>query len=624
MKMKKQMKTKIQSLWAVVIFCVLILSGCSNLDTQPTNTLGTDAVYGDKALTQSVLANFYISVNYGQNNDDYGGYHLLDEANVCEGSATTTDDEKVIPRNFYRVYDYGLVRRMNQFLEGIRSATAKGALLESDRLNMESQCIFLRSWYYFCMARSLGGMPIIGDTVYTYQSGNDPIGYQVPRSTEAGIYRYVMSQCDKAISNLTDAKTTNGAIANKWAALMLKARAAIYAGSIANYGNKITPTVKTANWEAGIPADSASTFYKIALAAAEKVIKESPYVLQFDPSDPGTSFYKATSVKAGNTEVIWALDRLKPNSVTQFTNFCMPYSQRDYTEGNRLGAVLNLVEAFENKDGSDPAIKWRNTDGTYVFYNNVEDPFAAKDARLWGTVIYPNAPYRKIPVVLQAGQLVKNTSGVWVTKTSVSGGVDANGKLITAVDGPVANSDNYKNKTGFLVRKFLDETANAGLNPTFSDMWWPRFRIAEAYLIAAEAAFELGDKPKAVSYINKIRERGGIQPLDVNTLTFDKIVNEYRVEFAFEDHRFWDLKRWRLAHTIWNGTLNDPTAQIYSLFPYKVVSPGDPMDGKWIFTKQPSYKMVSCPRNFPLMDYYGGIDTGWITNNPKMVKNPLQ
>ena len=598
--------------------------GCdSKLDVTPVNQLPDDIVYSDKALALSVLANFYISVNYGQHNGDYGSYHLLDEANSQYGSPTTTDDEKQVNRNFFRTFDYALVRRMNQFLQGIRSDAAIAGIPESDRLDMEAQCIFLRAWYYFCMTRSLGGMSIIGDEVVEYSQGMSGETYQLPRNTEAEAYQYVMDQCDLAAENLTASPTTNGAIANKWAALMLKARAAVYAASIANYGNKITPDLHTAGWEAGIPADKAAGFYQVAFETAKQVIEESPYVLQEDPSNPGLNFYNATSVKEGNTEVIWALDRKSPNQVTQFTNFAMPYSHRDYTEGNAIGALLNLVESFENKDGSESAIKTVNPDGSYVFYDDVEDPFKAKDDRLWGTVIWPNATYRNTPVILQAGQLNKNGSE-WVVTTAGPGSTDANGALVTSINGPASITNNYVNKTGFLVRKFLDETPNAGLNPRFSEMWMPRLRIAEAYLIAAEAAFEQGDKPSAVYYINRVRARGGIQPLTEGTLTFERIVNEYRVEFAFEDHRFWDLKRWRLAHTLWNGTPNDANAQPFSLYPYKVVSAGDPNNGKWVFTKQVSYKRATTPLLFPISSYYARIETGWISNNPKWVVNPLQ
>lgn len=616
----------------ILIYCLLLaftlianMSCVKNLDAESVNTFPESVIYSDKTLIQSVLAGFYTSVNYGQQNGDYGSYHLLDEANSQYGAATTTDDEKQLPRNFYRVYDYGLVRKINQFLQGINSSTAKSlpSLLESDRLDMEAQAKFLRAWYYFNMARSIGGMPIIGDTVYTYSTGQDVTGWRVPRSTEAQIYRYVIDQCDLAASKLTSAKTTNGGIANKWAALMLKARAAVYAASTAKYGNLRTPSVHTAGWEAGIPTDSATAFYTLALATAQKVINESPYVIQKDANNPSLAFYKATSVKGSNTEVIWSFDRLSPNQVTTFTDYVMPYTSRDYTEGNALGALLNLVEAFENKDGSNPAIKTKNADGSYVFYNSVEDPFNAKDARLGGTVLWPNATYRNVPVILQAGQLNKNSSGNWVIQSGASGSTSG-GDVLTSTNGPVENSNNYVNKTGFLVRKFLDESAGAGLNPTFSAMWMPKFRIAEAYLIAAEAAFELGQTGLAVQYINVVRDRGAVQPLTTATLTFDKIVNEYRVEFAFEDHRFWDLKRWRLAHTIWNGTPFDPTAQMYSLFPYKVVSPGDPNNGKWVFTKQVSYKRATTPLYFPITNYYGTIETSWITNNPNLVKNPLQ
>lgn len=615
---------KIYSLLTLFMISCLFIGCSKNLDVIPVNQLPQEIVYTDKALIQSVLANFYISVNYGQNNGDYGSYHLLDESNNQYGSPTTTDDEKQINRNFFRTYDYALVRRMNQFLEGIRSDAAKSALVEKERADLESQCIFLRAWYYFCMTRSLGGMPIVGDNVYTYEAGMDPEALQLPRSTEAEAYQYVIDQCDLAIKGLSDVQSVNASVANKWAALMLKARAAVYAGSIANYGNKITPDLHTAGWEAGIPADKAAGFYKIAFETAEQVINTSPYVIQKDLADPGLGFYKATSVKAGNTEVIWALDRLSPNQVTQFTNYAMPYTHRDYSEGNAMGALLNLVESFENKDGSEPAIKTVNTDGSYVFYDNVEDPFKAKDARLWGTVIWPNSPYRSVPVILQAGQLNKNGADTWVIKTSSAGSVDETGELITSLNGPASVTNNYINKTGFLVRKFLDETPNAGLNPRFSEMWMPRFRIAEAYLIAAEAAYEMNDKASAIKYINVVRDRGNIQPLTETTLTFSKIVNEYRVEFAFEDHRFWDLKRWRLAHTLWNGAPNDPNAQPFSLYPYKVVSAGDAKDGKWVFTRQVSYKRATTPLLFPISSYYARIESSWIANNPKMVINPLQ
>lgn len=107
-----------------------------------------------------------------------------------------------------------------------------------------------------------------------------------------------------------------------------------------------------------------------------------------------------------------------------------------------------------------------------------------------------------------------------------------------------------------------------------SEIWFVRFRFAEILMIAAESALEL-NKPQTeiCGYINQLRDRGDIQHL--TTVTFDDIVQENRVEFVYENHRWWDLKRWRLAHTIWNGQASNEKAVHYSLFPYKINQPGN-------------------------------------------------
>ncbi len=614
---------KISSAFLAALF-MICFGGCrTELDTEPIDRLSNSLMFANPDLAMSILADFYLSVNYGQHSGDLSSYHLLDEANVMYGPATTTDNERQMPRNFYRIYDYSLVRRMNQFLAGIRSETARGNIVEDVRADMEAQCRFLRAWYYFCMARSLGGMPIVGDQVFSYNTVEDVPDMRIPRSTEAETYDYIIKECDEIIPLLSSSKTINSSIANRWTAMMLKARAAVYAGSIANYGNAVTPTSRTANWEAGIPREQSEGYYRLALAAATAVIQSSPYQLQTNATNPGLAFYQATSVKSGNTEVIWAFDRMRPNQVTSFTSFAMPYSHRDYTEGNNLGALLNLVEAFENRDGSPKEIRTTNADGSYVFYPTADAPFINKDARLWGTIIWPGASYRGVEVVLQAGQLNRN-GNVWSLRAAPVGDRDTEGNLITSLNGPVSNSAVYVNKTGFLVRKFLDETANAGLNPTFSDMWMPRFRLAEAYLIAAEAAYELNDNSTAAVYLNQIRDRGRIRSLSAGEITLDRIANEYRVEFAFEDHRYWDMKRWRRAHIEWNGVLNGATSQMYALFPYKVVAAGHPNNGNWAFVKQPSYKRAQTPLFFNIANYYATIEDGWIANNPTLIRNPFQ
>jgi hypothetical protein len=627
--------------------------GCKkDLTTLPNSLLDQEEVFTDRNLVISTLARFYSQTNFGQENGDFAKFDGVNDESLSMDGGAATGGTISINREQNKTSDYALIRRMNQFLVGIRSPEAIKALEAKDRYNFEAQCLFLRAWLWFWQTKTVGGLTIVYDEIFDYKSGDDVTVNRRPRNTEAECYDYVIAQCDLALKNFAlataaggdafgNAKTVNSHVANRWAVLMLKARAAITAGSLAKYNNLITPTYVTPLGEVGIPANRAQGYYEIAYAAAKQVINgtpavpasgsnpavaaiPSPYTLQVNKINPEQDFYNATSVKTGNTEVIWAFDRKAPEVVTQFTTNVMPYTLRDQQTGNRMGVLDNLVEAFENRTGGTPGVatpiaaRTGGTGAPVTFFNDVEDPFKAKDARLWGTVIWPNALYRGQQVALQAGVILK-PAAAYTFNTGTPGGSDGR----TSANGPANSSGNNLNKTGFLPRKFLDEATGAGLQPRYSEMWMPRFRIAEAYLIAAEAAFEtngVNTGADALSLVNTLRvQRGKIQAL--SALTFQNIVNEYRVEFAFEDHRLWDLKRWRLAHTVWNNT---SASQPMSLYAYKVTIPGDPNNGKWTFDRTNTYKRPTQPFNFPVTSYIGTIDAGWRTNNPNWTLNPAQ
>lgn len=602
----------------LVAFIIVLFSfsSCSDfLEREPDTILSDDQVFGDAVMIKSVLANFYGRITWGQHINDNHAYTILDEASKSDGGP---DTRRGFEDNRWRVYDYTLLRNLNQFLKGVRETEVLD--VETQR-QLEGEARFIRAWLYFNMGRGMGGMPIVGDEIFEYVPGMDITVLQYPRSTEAELYDYIISECEAIKNFLPTEPSVNGARATKWAALMLKARAAVYAGSIANYNNKMPNPISTPGGEVGIPANLANEYYQTALDAAEEVINSGQYELQLTrPDDRGRSFYEALSVKENNTEVIWARDYKYPGQTNGFTQFNIPASHAEDIDRAYGGPILNLVEDFEYINERNGEIKIQDENGDYIFYDNPEDAFANKDPRLWGTVIYPGAVFKGSTVVLQAGQKYLE-NGEWKTITSTPGETDENGTLITATNGPNQSNDQYVNKSGFFYRKFMDETPSASTRGRRSEMWFPRFRFAEAVLIASEAALELGQSDKALTYINMVRERAGIQALE--TITFNDIVQERRVEFAFEDHRYWDLKRWRLAHQIWNGIQNDERAQQFVLFPYLINDPGNPNHGKWVFDKFPTH-MSPYPRHFEMRNYYNFIDQGWINNNPKLVRNPYQ
>lgn len=600
------------------IACVLSLTACNGfLDQEPDKIMTDDQIFNDPVMIKSVLANFYGRVTWGQHINDSYSMSIIDDAAKMESGP---DQRSTFEDDRWRVYDYTFIRNVNQFLQGLRGTAV---LSDSDKAPLEGEARFLRAWCYFNMCRGLGGMPIVGDEVFDYTPGMDVGTIQIPRATEVEMYDYIIKECREVTELLPADKQINSARANKWAAKMLEARAALYAASLANYNNKMATPIKTAGGEVGIPAEKAKGYYEAALAAAESVIKSGVYILQDKrPEDKGKNFYEATSVKDNNTEVIWARDYKYPGQTVEFTKLNIPKSHAEDIDNSANGPVLNLVEAYEvittATPGQGSKIITREGDD-WKFYDTADAPFKDRDPRLWGSIIYPGAPFRNVPVVLQAGQLRKE-GGEWKITVGDLDTKDAEGNVITSINGPKESNEQYINKTGFYFRKFMDETPGASTRGRNSEMWMPRFRIAEAYMIAAEASFELSNG-RAAEFINAVRIRAGVQPL--TTVTFENIVHENRVEFAFEDHRYWDMKRWRLADKVWNGNNNDEQARHRRLWPYRVVAPGDPNDGKWVFVEDFLF-MSPNARYFKMQNYYNFLDLGWINNNPKLVKNPYQ
>ncbi|NDV70155.1 RagB/SusD family nutrient uptake outer membrane protein [Dysgonomonas sp. 25] len=606
------------------ILAVAILStGCSDyLDQSPNKIYTDDQVFADVSMINSAKANLYGRVNWGPSLDDNGGHALIDEAAYSSGGINRMDG---YDGGWWRVWDYGLIRDINVFIQGCRSQAALNNtdLDDDDRKMLEGEARFIRAWTYFNMCKGLGGVPIVENHVFEWTSNTDVTTMQIPRSTEAATYDYIIAECDSIanyyLAGFNKPDDDNASRATKWAALALKARAAIYAGSIAKYNAIHTPSITLPGGEVGIAASAANGYYTKALAAAEEIITTGPYRLYDENTNKGRNFYELFNNKKGNPEVIWSLDYYYPGKTNGFTRDNMSSVAMADGTANAVTPILNVVEDFEYINNRDGKLKIRDAMNNYIYYTNAEDLFANKDPRLYGTIIYPGADFRNIKIEYQAGQKYMD-GGVWKERTGNRGEIDGTYGLITSINGPVTNDAQNVNKTGFNIRKFVSEDKDAATIGRGSDVWFVRFRYAEVLLIAAEAALELG-QPQALGYINQVRTRAGINPL--TTLTIDDIVQERRVEFVYENHRYWDLKRFRLAHTIWDGNVSNEKAVHYSLYPYKINDASHPQNGKWVFDKVKTFT-TEYPRKFRLQNYYNFFDQDWLNKNPKLVKNPYQ
>ncbi len=627
--------------YLIFIVLILILIGCNDdwLERKPKDIITEEQVWSDPKQILALLANFYnripvftgledITSNDVFNTTDYN-VNIAQWRNMANfddamWSGYTGEDgrNQLVSYNydFGRLWNYGLIRDINLSLDNIEKYSVD--LSDAQKKQFSAELRFIRAYNYFELVRRMGGVPLVTKPLI-YNFNGDPTPLQQPRAKESEVYDFIASEMDAIKNDLGNDGSYSRA--NKYTALALKSRAMLYAGSLAKYNNLMPVPITTAGGEVGIPASMATAYYQKSLEASKEIIESGWYSLYKDNPDPGENFFNMLMVKASNPEIIFAKDFLA--SKDKRHAFAYDNIARDVREDN-LGSSamtpsLNLVECFDYLDGSKGTIKNKTAnESDYIYYTNLQDIFANKDARLYGTVIYPGTKFRGVNVQMQAG--VK----VWNSATGKYDNVEGDGLgkqyddggILTGTAGPHRSMQEVTN-TGFYFRKFVSAGAGASTRGIRSDNWWPWFRLGEIYLNAAEAAFELG-APEAVDYINTVRERAGFPANSISTLTFEIIQNERRVELAFEDHRWYDLKRWRIAHIVWNGDRNNADAMVYALYPYRVVNPGNANDGKYVYDKMIAPRFRE-PRFFRMGNYYSSIRQLVIDNNPKIVPNPF-
>lgn len=613
----------------VIMICALTLWSCNDedfLNREPQGVLLEEQIFADEDLTLALVADFYNRIPEYQKISRWWDYANFDECFGSFGPDYWRHQFLDYGYGDWGYWDYAFVRELNVFLKNIAAADQ---LEPAARDRFEAEVRMIRAMVYFEMVKRMGGVPLITEPL-TYDFSGDPSYLQYPRAKEHEVYDFILKELNELRPALPDdsgikTRATQGLA---WA---MTSRVAVYAGAIAKYGST-TPSVSTAGGEVGIPASMATGYYEQALAAAQGITGYSLYQKEADLS---TNFAKLFIDKQNNAEVIFAEDfKLKSGKIHGWTLENTPISlSEEGTLGGKINPSLNLAQIYELLDNTFAPFKTHDTDGNPILYDQAGDIFAGRDARLGGTIILPGSNFKDTPVDIFAGLKLADGSTINSQVRGDRREVIAGQGLVQVVgkDGPIDGQE-YTAQTGFFVRKFLDPTTGAGQIGTQSDVWWIRYRYAEVLLNGAEAAFELGQNGVAADFLKPLRDRAGLTTaLTAADITFERIVHERRAELAFENHVLWDMKRWRLAHIVWNGQAeeltNDPSdvtatsTRVFGLRPYKIYDPGNANDGKYVYEEFiPS--RVTVPHRFRLGNYYSYIGDDVRSNNPKIVPNP--
>lgn len=620
------------------ITTALLMVSCAQdedyLNRDPKDILTEEQVFSDPQVVLSVIADLYDRYYDFAWIQDWSTMSQFNIAFWSEQGRYGSFQNSDYGYGDWGTWDYGYIRDINLFIERCEPATE---LSDADKQRFLAEARFLRASYYFELVKRMGGVPLILEAE-EYDFSGDATYLRHPRETEAAIYDFVISEVE-AIKDLLPSNVDTKSRATKAAALAMESRAALYAGSIAKYG-ATTPQVSLPGGEVGIPASKANSYYQTALTASQEIIdgEAGNYSLYMKKPDLADNFASIFYDKIGNNEVIFVEDyKLQSGKVHGFTISNQPRYGAEEEEGGRTNPSLNFVQSFETLTGEFKPLPTTDASGNPIYYDNIGDIFANRDARLAGSVILPGSSFKGREVDIWAGYQMADGSIISGDSRGQQKEVGDLGTVqVVGFDGPIDGLE-FTAQTGFYIRKFQDPKAASGQRGVQSDVWQMRYRYAEVLLNAAEAAFELSQNDLAAQYLNQVRSRAGLTtPLTAADITFDRIVHERYVELAFEGHLFFDMKRWRIAHKVLDGVsisvdgvtdnIGDALkrkTQPYGLWPYKVYDPGDENNGKYVYKIVKSSRVTAADR-FRLGNYYSKIGDDVINNNPKITRNPNQ
>ncbi len=509
---------KRNSIYLLLGLFLITLSSCEEfMEYSESSTLNKDLAFSNMGRATKVALNSY---NFLQ--DNFGG---------AMRSSACDESQYVWPTSpIHRYYDdswsafntiddqwghyYKGIHACNDFLENGADLTFdeysfqenfKNEYINFQNLKWEVRA--LRAYYHFELVKRYGDIPLVTNTLTIDEANN------VSQTPAKEVIEWIANECQTSYQYLPESYDYSGnpyggqaGRITKLFVKALEARALLYGAS---------PLYNEGSYDLELLRFSA----KASLNIIEEMESKGISLANIAYSD----LWNSDEDKHVKNPAI--ISKMRKGATNSFERENFPIS----VEGGRTGncPTQNLVDAYDMQSGFtyDPA-----------------NPYANRDERLAQTVVV--------------------NQSVWAYQDTM--------------DISFGGTNGLPNKgatpTGYYLKKFA--MINTNLKPTGTTnhkMIWILFRLGEVYLNYAEAASQIngvsgtdGDLYiSAVDAINKVRARKGltIDPIPAN-LPLSEFTEKYRkermVELAYEDHRFWDIRRWMIG----SASVNIRTMQI--------------------------------------------------------------
>ena len=571
------------------LMATTMLASCADiLDKKPLTEISDNDLWSDPALLKAFVNSRYNQV--GVNGAESMQSSIVDETELtwlrgCE----THNFARLSPTDLGRMngawwgWDnrswstkWTNISNCNIFFERVDNV---GFTDEAEKTKLVGQVRFIRAFEYWDLIARWGAMPIITKS-FSINDRDEIVDQK--RNTYKECIDFLVGELDQAAKELpANWSGDDYGRATSVAALALKSRILLYAASpLMNEDVKIP--------EVGYTTPEPDRWQKAAKAATEALdaAQAAGYELYNLDGDPSKNYQMIfMDNTAANKETLFA--RMGTNSAGgESISSCDQYNNPNGYGGWGGNCPLQeLVDAYEVvKDGVASKFDWNNPE-------EKANPYANRDPRFYATILYDGAK--------------------WMTRNvETYFDVDSNGNITGGGKDTKFGNDSWNaSPTGYNMKKFMDE--GYALNSwNFCARNWIHLRMAELYLNKAEALYHIGDEEGAREALKPVRQRAGMPAVTATGADLlEAIKNERRIEFAFEEHRYFDVRRWKEAPKYFGSTVHAITIKKYP-------------DGKKTYEVDKLRSDVGGDRKWDDKMYWLPIPKSEMDKNPNLVQNP--
>jgi hypothetical protein len=463
------------------------------------------------------------------------------------------------------------IRDCNIFMENIDKVRD---MEDEEKARWIGEVKFLKAYYHFWLLRMYGPIPIVKENI---PISADVEEVKVKRAPADECVKYIVELLDEAAASLPDEilnELTELGRATRPMALSVKALVLVTAASPLFNGNTeyagfkdkdgrqlINPTFDPTKWQAA--ATSCREAIEACHAAGKKLYTFSQGISQFklSPQTVTQMSIRNSVCERWNSEIIWG--NTNSRSLTAQHNATPPgLDPTNVANGNTLGNLappIKIAEMFYSKNGVPI-----NEDNTYNYNGRFSLRTAVAAEKYTIQTGYTTAVLHFDREARFYASLAFD-GGLWYGQGRLD---DNNQWLIQNKMGQLQSrvSVNRYSITGYWPKKLVsyENVIGTGNTYTVQQYPWPVIRLTDLYLMYSEALNEAeGPSAEAFKWIDLVRERAGLPGVEQAWTQFSKQPNKFStkdgfrdiiqqerlIELAFEGHRFWDLRRWKRAHT---------------------------------------------------------------------------